>query len=92
MTRMTKIEKEIKEYTEKNHDTLIPASCMRRVIKEILTSHGDYLRMSREAQAMLQTEAEAMLTQKFSQANKIAKVARRETISCADFKLVDQLQ
>ena len=92
MTRMTKIEKEIREYTEKNHDTLIPASCMRRVIKDILLSHGDYLRMSKEAQTMLQTEAESMLTQKFTRANKIAGVAKRETVSCADFKLVDQLQ
>jgi histone H3/H4 len=91
MTRLTKIEKEIREYTERNHDNLIPASCMRRVVREILSSHGEGLRMTKDAQSMIQMEAESMLTQKFSRAMKIANIAKRDTISPEDMKMVDEI-
>jgi histone H3/H4 len=90
--RLSKIEKEIREYTERNFETLIPASCMRRVVKDILGECGESLRMSRGAQTMLQAEAEAMMTLKFKQAKRIAGIAKRETISQADLQLVDELQ
>ena len=89
--RLTKIEKEIKEYTERNHDTLIPASCMRRVIHELLGERKEGMRITREAQRMIQTEAESMLTDKFRVATKIAGIARRETILASDMRMVDTL-
>ena len=88
MVRLSKIEKEIREYTERNHSNLIPASCMRRVVKEILNDNGNF-RISKAAQEMLQVEAETMVTGKFSRANRLARAAKRETVACCDFKLDD---
>jgi histone H3/H4 len=90
--RLTKVEKEIREYTERNFETLIPASCMRRVVKGILCECDETFRMSKTAQVMLQAEAEAMMTLKFKRAKRIAGIANRETISRSDLKLVDELQ
>ena len=85
--RKTKIEKEIIFYQETDKP-LIPVSCMKRLGSEILKSHGSSLRITKEAQVMLQAEAENLIVQKLEKANKLALICKRDTVTAEDLKNV----
>ena len=85
--RKTKIEKEIAR-CQSMEKHLIPVSCMRRVVSEILKKHGESLRITKDAQEMLQAEAEATVVSKLRKANKLASIAKRDTVTADDLKNV----
>ena len=86
--KLTRIEKEILKYQTKETGTLIPRSCMKRVIDDHLSDHGGNFRITREAVNMLQLEAEARVVERLTKANKLAEIAKRDTVTADDLKLV----
>ena len=86
--KLTNIEKEIVKYQQKITGPLIPRSCMKRVIDEHLADCGSGLRITREAVNMLQLEAENRVVERLTKANKIAEIAKRDTVTADDLKLV----
>ena len=87
-TKLTRIEKEIVKYQTKETGTLIPRSCMKRVIDEHLAGHGGNFRITREAVNMLQLEAENRVVERLTKANRIAEIAKRDTVTADDLKMV----
>ncbi len=86
--KLTRIEKEILKYQTKETGTLIPRSCMKRVIDDHLANHGGNFRITREAVNMLQLEAEARVVERLTKANKLAEIAKRDTVTADDLQLV----
>ena len=86
--KLTRIEKEIKKYQTKVTGTLIPRSCMKRVIDEHLADYAGNFRITRDAVNMLQLEAEARVVERLTKANKLAELAKRDTVTANDLKLV----
>jgi len=84
--RKNNVAKEIKLYQEKHFGTLIPVSCMRRVITDQLP---DGFRLTSDAQKMLQTEAENVIVEKLKKANRLAHLCKRDTVTAEDLKNVE---
>jgi len=89
--RRTKIEKQIKFYQEQNKH-LIPVSCMRRLVQEILRENGNGLRITKAAQEMIQTEAENTMVSKLRKANHLANYCNRDTVTAADLRNIGLLE
>jgi len=85
--KKTNVEKEIEKF-QKATTPLIPRSCMKRVIDEQLRSYHGGFRITAEAVNMLQSEAEATVVSKLHKANKIAQIAKRDTVTAQDLNLV----
>ena len=77
------IEKEIKRCQE-SVGPMVPRTCMRRCIVDVVKSRGEGFRVSQEAQNMLQAEAERHLVTTFEKANRLANLSKRETVTAND--------
>ena len=82
-----RIEKEIK-LCQTSTKTMIPPTCMRRVILDAVKGAGNQYRVSAEAQRMIQEEAENMMVGKFFKANRLASLNNRDTVTKEDLKNV----
>ena len=86
--RRTKIEKEI-DVLQKSDKNLIPKSCFQRLVKDYL---GEGYRITSDASTMLQTETENFIVKRLSKANVLAQLAKRDTVTSDDVKMVDVLE
>jgi histone H3/H4 len=77
---------------QKSTENLIPKAAFKRVVREILAGISPDMRVTRQAFAALQEEAEAHIVRSMGATNLIALHGKRQTITAKDMRLSNQLR